>query len=233
LAKSTVQAALFHLNTDQRKPVADLVASSSWAEEAFVKPELVSNKPPESWLVLQALLKFTQALLVAAARERDVRVVGLAVKHKTAGLSGGFDELLQQEQGRCESNPGEEYTCSFKEAGYLKLNGNVWMMQFPQARGYATELAVCAVTEKNQRNMPRFRCGPAEVISRRTKTTTKRRQLMDNFRRQRDGHKKAHKSTAGSLHSQGLKQGVEVFETAVFDDNFAAAIVVFDRDLET
>src|ERR1035437_3002598 len=81
--------------------------------------------------------------------------------------------------------------------------------------------------------MPRFRCGPAEVVSRRTKTCRERRKLLDNFRRQRYGDKKAHKTTAGSLSGEVLKQGIEIFETAVFNDDSATSIVVFDCDLET
>jgi hypothetical protein len=84
--------------------------------------------------------------MVAGARERDVGVVGTRVKHETAGLRTGADVLLHQDQGGCKLHTGKEYSCALKEPGCLKLNGKRRMVQFTQARSYATALAFSAVT---------------------------------------------------------------------------------------
>lgn len=114
---------LGYLGAIERKALADLVARTGGAEEAFVEEEFCCDKAGEVGLPWCFGFEFADAFSFAS-REGDVGLEGTSFGNEPAKLGRCGDTLLKQKQFWRHPDTGEENSGTIEEAQPLKSSGN-------------------------------------------------------------------------------------------------------------
>ena len=150
----------------ERETRADIVARAGWGGEAFIEQEFAGGEGREGWGVADAGLELPQAVGPAfLSSQGDVRVVR-AVFGLEGAVTGCVDDaLLQTGEIRRNSDAHEEDAGAIEESELFKMDGKGRRGNVLQLICDAGVLSVGRGAEELQRNVPRFRTGPAEAVA--------------------------------------------------------------------
>ncbi len=153
----TNRAACCLLSTIQVKAFADFVHGAGRPGEAFVKKKFLCDKAGKPRLVADPGFQGVEPWCSApafAARQSDVRTVGVILGNESAEARGCGDMLLKREQFGRDGDTGKEDSGAIEETHRIEFDRNGRRAQFAQSRDDTFVLRLGGVTKKLQGDVP-------------------------------------------------------------------------------